>query len=192
MTSIIDGIDYGPLAQLLGKWIGDKGMDVAPDAAANPDRTAFTDEIVFTVAGPATNAEEQELVAIRYHHVVRKLENGAIFHDQIGHWIYEPASGAIMHSLSIPRAVCLLAGGTYEEKNGEGLFIVEARQGSETFGIVQSPFMLQKARTTAFRNELSIKGDSLSYRETTSLEIYGKSFEHTDSSVLRRVLYDRD
>jgi hypothetical protein len=32
MNQIIDGIDYGPLAQLLGKWVGDKGIDKAPDA----------------------------------------------------------------------------------------------------------------------------------------------------------------
>ncbi len=190
MNSVINGVDYGPLAQLLGKWIGNKGMDNAPDSNANPDKTGFTDEINFTVSGPSENAEEQELVTIRYHHVVRKLENGQIFHDQIGHWIYEPATKNIMHSLSIPRAVCLLAGGQYEENDGEGIFNVEAKQGSETFGIVQSPFMLNKAKTTAFRMELSVKGNELKYREQTSLEIYGKTFEHTDESVLHRVVYD--
>ncbi len=192
MKSIINGVDYGPLALLLGRWIGNKGLDNAPDANADPDKTGFTDEINFTVAGPAENAEEQELVAIRYHHVVRKLENGLIFHDQIGHWIYEHDTRIIMHSLSIPRAVCLLAGGKYEEKNGESFFNVEAKQGSDTFGVVQSPFMLEKAKTTAFRMELSVKENKLSYREVTSLEIYGKTFEHTDNSVLHRVTYDQD
>ena len=192
MNSVINGVDYGPLAQLLGQWIGNKGLDNAPDSDANPDKTGFTDELNFTIAGPAENAEEQEVVAIKYHHVVRKLENGLIFHDQIGHWIYEAETNMIMHSLTIPRGVCLLAGGKYEEKNGESIFNVEAKQGSETFGVVQSPFMLEKAKTTAFRNELTVKENTLSYRETTSLEIYGKTFEHTDNSVLHRVTYDQD
>ena len=192
MNSVIDGVDYGPLAQLLGKWIGNKGLDNAPDANANPDKTDFTDEINFTIAGPAENAEEQELVAIKYHHVVRKLENGLIFHDQVGHWIYEPGTNNIMHSLSIPRGVCLLAGGKYTESNGEGIFNVEAKQGSETFGIVQSPFMIEKAKTTFFRMELSVKNNELKYREITSLEIYGKTFEHTDESVLQRITYDQE
>ena len=192
MNSVINGVDYGPLAQLLGQWIGNKGLDNAPDSNANPDKTGFTDELKFTIAGPAENAEEQEVVAIKYHHVVRKLENGLIFHDQIGHWIYEAETNMIMHSLTIPRGVCLLAGGKYEEKNGESIFNVEAKQGSETFGVVQSPFMLEKAKTTAFRNELTVKENTLSYRETTSLEIYGKTFEHTDNSVLHRVTYDQD
>lgn len=190
MSSVIDGVDYGPLAQLLGKWVGTKGLDNAPDADANPDKTAFTDEINFTVAGPAENAEEQELVAIKYHHVVRKIENGLIFHDQIGHWIYEPSTNNIMHSLSIPRGVCLLAGGKYKESNEEGLFNVEAKQGSNTFGIVQSPFMIDKAKTTAFRMALSVKNNELKYREIMSLEIYEKKFEHSDESILHRVTYD--
>jgi len=98
MSSIIDGINYGPLALLLGRWIGNKGLDNAPDANANADKTGFTDEINFTISGHAENAEEQKLV--------------------FGHWIYEHDTNIIMHSLSIPRAVCLLAGGKYEEKNG--------------------------------------------------------------------------
>jgi len=192
MTSVIDNVDYGPLAQLLGKWVGNKGLDNAPDADANPDMTDFTDEMTFTVAGPAENAEEQNVVSIRYHHVVRKIENGHIFHDQIGHWIYEKSTNIIMHSLSIPRAVCLLAGGKYHEEDGASIFNVEAKAGSETYGIVQSPFMLEKAKTKAFKMNLSVKNNELNYHEVTSLHIYGKDFEHIDRSTLNRVIYDQD
>ncbi len=192
MNSVIDGVDYGPLARLLGRWVGDKGLDNAPDANANPDRTAFTDELVFVPSGPAENAEEQEVVSVRYHHVVRKLENGRIFHDQIGHWIYEKATGTVMHSLSIPRGVCLLAGGMYMEEDGRAIFEVEAQAGNSDFGIVQSRFMLEKATTKAFKMRLTVKGDVLEYREVTSLHIYGKDFEHTDESSLTRVTYEQD
>ena len=78
----INGIDYGPLAQLIGKWIGNRGLDDAPDANANSDKTAFTDELTFSIAGPAENGEEQNLVALRYHHVVRKKENGKRLHKR--------------------------------------------------------------------------------------------------------------
>lgn len=192
MSTIIDGVDYGPLAQLIGKWIGRKGLDTAPDADANPDITEFSDEMVFTVAGPAENAEEQNLVSVKYHHVVRKLENGRVFHDQIGHWIYDKSTNIIMHSLSIPRAVCLLAGGEYQENNGESLFNVEAKAGSPAYGIVQSPFMLEKAETKAFKMNLSVKGNELNYREVTSLHIYEKDFEHIDESKLVRVTYEQE
>lgn len=190
MAREIDGIDYGPLTQLLGKWIGQKGTDKAPDNQAQIDESPFTDELTFTVAGYTENAEEQQLVAIKYHHVVRKNENGLIFHDQIGHWIYEPGTNTIMHSLSIPRGVALLAGGTYTQEAQEGVFEVEATIGSETFGILQSPFMLEKAKTTAFKMSLRVNENTLSYYELTSLEIYGKEFAHEDFSTLQRVKYD--
>ncbi len=190
MSTTINDIDYGPLAQLLGKWVGNKGQDNAPDAQGNPDKTAFTDEITFTPAGSAENAEEQNLVSIKYHHVVRKLKNGHIFHDQIGHWIYEKSTNVIMHSLSIPRGVCLLAGGIYQETNGKSLFNVSANADSQEYGIVQSPFMFKKAKTKTFTMNLSVDGDELHYHETMLLHIYGKDFEHTDQSTLLRVKYD--
>lgn len=55
----------------LGSELKNKGLDNAPDADANPDKTDFTDEIYFTIAGPAENAEEQELVAIK---IIMQLE----------------------------------------------------------------------------------------------------------------------
>jgi len=192
MNTIIDGVDYGPLAQLLGRWTGNRGLDQAPDNQANMDESQFTDEMLFTVAGAAENAEEQNLVAVRYHHLVRRAETGLIFHDQIGHWLYEVKTGLVMHSLTIPRGVCVLAGGQLEESDGESVFQVEARAGSDTFGIVQSPFMFEKAKTNAFEMRMTVRGDELNYRELTSLHIYGKDFEHVDHSTLCRVCYDLD
>ena len=191
MNTVIDDVDYGPLAQLIGKWVGNKGLDTAPDADANPDETAFTDEMTFSISGPAENAEEQNIVSIKYHHVVRKLENGRVFHDQIGHWFYEKSTNIIMHSLSIPRSVCLLAGGEYQERNGNSIFNVEAKAGSDAYGIVQSPFMLEKAKTKAFKMNLSVNGNVLNYHEVTSLHIYEKDFEHIDKSTLFRVTYEQ-
>ena len=191
MSTVISGVDYGPLFQLIGMWRGDRGLDVAPEPDGE-DKHAYYDEIDFTPAGAAENAEEQNLVCVKYHQLVRKRNNGRVFHDQIGHWIYEPATGMVVHSLSIPRAVAVLAGGTMQQSGDETVFEVAATAGSETFGIVQSPFMLEKAKTTAFSMRLSIQGDELSYEETTSLDIYGRQFEHTDACKLQRVIYDYD
>lgn len=189
---MIDGVDYGPLSLLVGHWAGNRGVDVAPDAKAQPDRTKFIDDITFVPSGPAENAEEQELVSVRYHHVVRKAENGQIFHDQIGHWIYEPSTGLIMHSLSIPRAVALLAGGQLVENESGWSAKVKATAGDDAFGIVQSPFMNEKAKTKAFEITLTLEGDLLSYEQVTYLHIYGADFDHKDTSRLQRVVYDAD
>ena len=56
-------------------------------------RNACCDEITVTPSGAATSAVKQALVTLRYHQQVLKSKNGKIFHDQIGHWIHEPATG---------------------------------------------------------------------------------------------------
>lgn len=191
MNTTIDGIDYGPLAQLIGNWIGNRGLDKAPEPDGE-EVSAYTDELTFTAAGNADNADEQDLVALRYHHLVRKNDNGLIFHDQIGHWLFEPATGLVMHSLTIPRGVVVLAGGTLSRDGDSCTFDVKAEAGSDSFGIVQSPFMLEKAKTKAFQMTLTVNGDDLSYKETTFLHIYGKDFDHVDYSQMKRVTYDLD
>jgi hypothetical protein len=72
------------------------------------------------------------------------------------------------------------------------VFNVKAEAGSDTFGIIQSPFMLEKAKTTAFQMQMSVTQNTLSYKQVTSLFIYGKEFKHVDQSVLQRVRYDDD
>ncbi|HEB57067.1 MAG TPA: hypothetical protein ENI98_12350 [Gammaproteobacteria bacterium] len=52
--------------------------------------------------------------------------------------------------------------------------------------IVQSPFMRDKAKTTAFRHRITVTGNELAYSETTMLDIYGRSFEHTDKNIQQR------
>ena len=189
MSTMINGVDYGPLHQLIGSWRGEKGLNLSPEPDGEEKHT-FYDEIKFTPSGAAENAEEQNLVTVKYHQVVRKRNNGKVFHDQVGHWIYEPATEMIVHSLSIPRAVCVLAGGKLEQVGDEAVFDVRATAGSDSFGIVQSPFMLEKAKTTAFHMTLKISGDQMVYEETTSLDIYGRQFAHTDANTLQRVVYD--
>ena len=81
----------------------------------------------------------------------------------------------------------MLAGGEAEiSDQGEITLSVKATAGDETWGIVQSPFMKEQARTVEFRQHLSLRGDELSYRETTVLDIYGKRVDHVDENTLTR------
>ena len=178
--------DYGPLACLLGTWSGDSGMDVAPEPDGD-ERNPFYETISFTAAGDATNAEEQSLAVVRYHQLVTKQSTGKVFHDQVGFWLWEPDSNLVIQTLTIPRAVTLLAGGKVVRDGSRTTFKVESKDGDPDWGIVQSPFMQAKARTLAFRHELTVEGDTLTYDETTLLDIYGKrNYEHTDRNTLYR------
>lgn len=184
MKNVMD-FDYGPLAALIGTWTGDKGMDVAP--APPPDseeRNPFYETIVFEPIGDVTNADEQVVVALFYRQIVRRTSNDEVFHDQTGYWMWDAASGTVMQSLTIPRGVCLLAGGTAEA--GDTSWEVKAELGHADWPVSQSPFMRDKASTRAFSHHIAVGGDRLSYKETTLVDIFGSVFEHTDENELRR------
>jgi hypothetical protein len=179
--------DYGPLAALIGTWAGDRGMDVAPEPDGDAESPYF-ETICFEAGGDVTNAEAQVLAIVPYRQVVQRKSSGEVFHHELGYWLWDRASGCVMHSLQIPRAVGLLAGGSASTTtNGVTVLEVRAADGDPDWGILQSPFMRERARTTAFRHRIEIDGDELRYEETTMLEIYGRTATHTDTNALRRV-----
>ena len=186
---MIEDVDYGPLACLIGQWKGERGLDISPDDdhADGIERNPFSESITFTAAGDVTNANEQVLAIVRYHQVVIRKSTNKQFHDQIGYWTWDSATGAITHSLTIPRGCALLAGGKASVDAGKTIFSVAADLENNDYTIAQSDFMLEKARTTAFNMILEVQGDKMSYRESTMLAIYGKSFDHRDKSQLIRV-----
>ncbi len=182
----IEGIDYGPLACLVGTWSGAEGMDVAPEPASD-EFNPYYETLSFEAAGDVTNAEEQTLSVVRYHQVVSRQANDKVFHDQVGYWLWDPASNVICQTLTIPRGVTLLAGGKATVAGETTTMEVEAKENDPNWGIIQSPFMQSKARTTGFTHKIEVTDNTLVYSETTVLDIYGKnSYQHTDGNTLQR------
>ncbi len=174
-------IDYGPLQALIGVWKGNRGLDVAPEPDGAEDNPYY-ETITFEPVGDVKNAGSQHLVVIGYHQVVRRISDDEVFHDQRGYWIWDAERQTVMHSLMIPRGVAVLAGGHAKD----GVFDVSAKEGATDWGIVQSPFMRDHARTIEFTQRMEVSGEKLSYSQTTMLDIYGKVFEHTDRNELTR------
>ena len=46
--------------------------------------------------------------------------------------------------------------------------------------------MRDNASTQSFSHQIEVSGDSLSYEESTVIDIYGRIFDHTDSNKLVR------
>lgn len=181
-------LDFGPLTGLIGAWKGQDGLDTAPDPDGK-ETNPYYEEIVFSAVGGVTNAESQNLVTLHYRQIVSRKTDGQVFHHETGYWMWDADAKIVMHSLTIPRAVCLLAGGTYAgetSEDGRVLINVAAKVDDENWGIIQSPFMREKARTTEFRHQVLVGDDKLAYSETTMVDIYGKVFEHTDANELVR------
>ena len=94
-----------------------------------------------------------------------------------------------MHSLEIPRGVTILAGGKHRgelESDGSILLEVQASLDDSDWHICQSPFMMQKAKKTEFRRRIFLKDAKPSCHETTTVDIYGRVFEHTYKNELER------
>lgn len=181
-----DIVDYGPLESLIGTWKGDKGVDWAPEKSGL-DKNEFYETIVFSEAGLVENAEDQQLAVLHYHQVVTDSEDDEPIHNQTGYISWEAETKTIVHSFTIPRGVCVLAAGNYEN-NGSGKISIDlkASLNDEKWGILQSPFMSSKAKTTEFSQNICIEDGVLSYDQTTVVEIYGEVFNHTDRNSLTK------
>jgi len=187
MSSVIDGVDYGPLAVLIGEWKGERGLDVAPDKTDGIERTPFYETISIEAIGDAENANEQVLAVLRYHQKVFRQSNDEQFHDQVGYWTWDKATGRVTHSVNIPRAVALVAGGLATVEGDKTSFELSSSLDKPDFTVSQSDFMYEKAKTKAFTLSLEVVGDAMTYRESTLLDIYSGEFDHVDKSTLQRI-----
>ena len=189
-NSDFNDINYGPLSGLIGTWKGNKGVDLAPEPDGT-ERNEFYETIIFSEAGDLSNAEEQNLSALHYISKVQRVTNDRVIHQETGYWMWEHGTDSVIHSLTIPRGICVLAGGTVTEKvnskTKEQSFLVEAKLGNEQWPIIQTAFLRQKASMKAYQQQVVLSGDTLQYKQNMQLDIYGRVFDHNDENTLTRV-----
>ena len=89
-----DLANLGPLRRLAGVWQADKGVDINPKAQG-PERRIFREHIRMDPIDPQTNGP-QLFFGLRYHIHINTPEEDITFHDQVGYWLWEPATGLIM------------------------------------------------------------------------------------------------
>jgi hypothetical protein len=110
------------------------------------------------------------------------------YHEQVGYWLWEPATGTVIHTLTIPRGLVAMAAGQAAADATE--FELVATQGLDTWGICSAPFLDAAFKTTEFRIRVSVNPDgSWLYDEDTVLQIAGQAepFHHTDRNLLTRI-----
>jgi hypothetical protein len=100
--------NLGPLRRLAGVWESDQGVDINPKAEG-PERRVFREHIRMDPIDAQTNGP-QLLYGLRYHIHINTPEEAITFHDQVGYWLWEPATGLIMQTIAIPRGQVVLAG----------------------------------------------------------------------------------
>lgn len=178
--------NLGPLTGMAGIWEGFRGLDVKPKAEG-PKKQVFVEHIELQPIDPQTNGP-QLFYGLRYYTHVVKPDQVKTYHDQIGYWLWEPATGTVIQTLTIPRAQTAMAVG---KANAEAKsFELVATRGSETYGICSTPFLEYAFKTVEYRIKVNINPDGTwSYDEDTVLMIKGKTepFHHTDRNTLTRI-----
>jgi hypothetical protein len=178
--------NLGPLRAMAGVWQGQRGLDVKPKAEG-PKTQTFVERIELQPIDPQTNGP-QLLYGLRYHTHITKPDQVKTYHEQVGYWLWEPATGAVIHTLTIARGMVVMAMG--QAQANDTSFEVVATHVDDNFGIRSTPFLDYAFKTTEFRVKVTIHDDgSWSYEEDTVLLIRGKTepFHHTDRNLLLQV-----
>jgi hypothetical protein len=178
--------NLGPLAPMAGIWEGTKGADEHP-VAEGTERNSFVERYELQPIDPQTNGP-QLFYGLRYHTHIVKPGEVETFHDQVGYWLWEPATNTATLTLAIPRGQVLLAGGTAEPDARD--FELTAAVGSEVYGILSNPFLDRAFRTLSYRIHVTAHDDGTwSYEEEGVLAIPGRPepFHHIDRNTLTRV-----
>lgn len=176
--------NLGPLRRLAGAWQADKGIDINPKADG-PERRTFIEHIRMDPIDPQANGP-QLFYGLRYHIHINTPEEDITFHDQVGYWLWEPATGLILQTLAIPRGQVLLAAG--QAKPDDKKISVTAKRGDTAYGICSTDFLEQAFRTDSYRCDITFNDDgSWSYQIETALFVRGAPFNHRDSNTLKLV-----
>ena len=178
--------NLGPLAGLAGIWRGAAGHDVNPKADG-PEHDAYIEHAEMQPIDGQTNGP-QLFYGLRYHlHIVQPGEVET-FHDQVGYWLCEPATGNLIQTLTIPRGQTAMATG--HAKADDKTFSVEAVRGSTENGICSNPFLEHAFKTDHYRITITLHDDGTwSYQQTTTLIVpgYDAPFAHTDQNTLHKI-----
>jgi hypothetical protein len=176
----------GPLRRLAGVWEGRGGVDINPKANG-PERREFTERIELQPIDAQSNGP-QLLYGLRYHTRILATDEDATFHDQTGYWLWEPATGLVMQTLSIPRGQVAIAAGRAGPDATE--LVLSARRGDTGYGICSTEFLEYAFRTDSYRIQVVFNADgSWSYVLDTVLMVHGRAeaFVHRDRNTLFKV-----
>ena len=177
--------NLGPLRRLAGTWRGKIGKDVNPKAEG-PEHRDYYETIDLQPIDPQSNGP-QLLYGLRYHAHINTEEEDITFHDQVGYWLWEPDTGLIMQSLTIPRGQTALAVG--HARPDDNVLRLEAKRGPTDYSICSTTFLEQAFRTDSYKIEVAFNPDGTwSYALETMLALRGRDpFPHVDNNTLTKI-----
>ena len=178
--------NLGPLRRLAGIWEGKRGVDINPKADG-PETREYIERIEMQPIDPQANGP-QLFYGLRYHVHINAPDEDITFHDQVGYWLYERATGLILQTLAIPRGQIAIAAG--HAMPDDNRLVVKAERGQTEYGICSTTFLERAFRTDSYQLDVSFHDDgSWSYVSDTILMVKGpgEPFLHRDRNRLVKV-----
>ncbi|MBN9507374.1 MAG: FABP family protein [Altererythrobacter sp.] len=178
--------NLGPLRRLAGVWEGQRGVDVNPKANG-PEQRDYYERIEMQPIDAQTNGP-QLFYGLRYHVHINTHEEQIAFHDQVGYWLWEPATGLILQTVAIPRGQVAIASGHADPDSRK--LVLTAERGQTEYGICSTTFLELAFRTDSYRLEVEFHDDgSWSYISDTMLMVRGRdtAFRHRDHNRLTKI-----
>jgi hypothetical protein len=178
--------NLGPLRRLAGTWESRAGVDINPKADG-PQRREYSERIELQPIDAQSNGP-QLFYGLCYHTRILATDEEATFHDQVGYWLWEPATGLVLQTLSIPRGQVAIASGHATVDATE--LVLTAQRGQTEYGICSTSFLEHAFRTDSYRIEVVFNPDgSWSYVLDTMLRVRGREepFLHRDRNTLVKV-----
>jgi hypothetical protein len=175
--------NLGPLRGMAGIWQGTRGLDIKPKADG-PRKQAYVERMELQPIDPVTNGP-QLLYGLRYLVLITKPDQVKTYHEQVGYWLWEPATETVTHTLVIPRAQTVMVSG--QVKPDATSFELVTRDGQ---GICSSAYIDYAFKTVEFRIKVRFNPDgSWAYDEDTVMMIKDKTepFHHVDTNLLSRI-----
>ena len=175
--------NLGPLRRLAGIWQADKGIDINPKAEG-PERRTFIEHIRMDPIDPQANGP-QLFYGLRYHIHIITPEEDITFHDQVGYWLWEPATGSCRRwrfragRCCSPQAL---------RSRMTRKFPSRRSVATRPYGICSTDFLEEAFRTDSYRCDITFNDDgSWTYLIQTELFVRGAPFNHHDRNTLRLV-----
>jgi hypothetical protein len=177
--------NLGPLTRLAGVWQSSNGRDTNPKADG-PEHRDYIERITFDPIDPQANGP-QLFYGLRYHTHITTAEEDITFHDQVGYWLWEPATGLVLQTLALPRGQIAIAAGN--AKPSDDNLVLAAERGQTEYGICSTSFLEHAFRTDRYTIALTFDPDgSFSYVLDTTLFVRGQgSFMHRDQNRLIKI-----
>jgi len=175
--------NLGPLRRMAGIWKGTRGLDIKPKADG-PRKQAYVEQMELQPIDPVTNGP-QLLYGLRYLVFITKPDQVKTYHEQVGYWLWEPATGIVTHTLTIPRAQTVMVSGQVAPEADSFELVTSNGQ-----GICSSEFIDHAFKTVEFRIKVTFHDDGTwGYDEDTVLMIKGQTepFHHKDTNLLSKV-----